>query len=97
MEIFEGEDDLRRVEDDFLIIQSLLFLEVEEEGAASSIVKHKVQVRLALKRIVKLENERMVDCHQDFLFELYIIDVVLLFQLRLGQDLHGVVRGGAVR
>ena len=95
MEVFDREDDLRRVEDDLLIIQSLLFLEMEEERASSRIVKHEVQVRLALKRIVKLKNERVVNCHKNLLFELYIVDVVLFLQFRFGQDLHCVVRGAA--
>ena len=95
MEVFDREDNLRRVEDDLLIIQPLLLLEMEEERAASRIVKHEVQVRLTLKGIVKLENERVVNCHKNLLFELYIVDVVLLLQLRFGQDLHCVVRGAA--
>ena len=41
---------------------------------------------------MEFENERMIDCHQDLLFELYIVNVVFFLQSRFVQNLHSIIR-----
>lgn len=91
MQVLEGQHDLSRIEDDLLLGEAILLFQVVEQGAAALIVKHQVEIRLALERVMQLEYEWVLQRHQDLLLQLDVLKVVLFFQDGLVEDLHGVV------
>ena len=91
VEVFDGEDYFCCVENYLLLVKTALFVQMVEEGAAALVIQQQVQVSLALEGVVKLENERVAQGHQDLALELDITEVVFLFEDSLIKDFHCVV------
>ena len=91
VQVLDRQDDLRCVKDNFLLCQASFLLQVVEECAPALVVQQKVQASLALERVVQLENEGMVERHENLSLQLDVTEVVLLLQYRLIEHLHSVI------
>ena len=69
---------------------------MKEECAAALVVQQEIQIFLTLEGVVQLEDERMVERHENLPLEFDVVEVVLLLQDRLVEHLHRVVGAPAL-
>ena len=89
MKVPQRQDHLSRIEQDILLTEPSLLLKMVKQAATAFVVKHKVKLGAALKRVVELQDERMAQLAQQLLLQLNVVEEVLLLQVTFVEHFHG--------
>ncbi len=90
MQLFESKQDFTDVDSGFVLIESLLYLQVLTQVASRAILQNQEEFSSGLESEVELDYERMADHTHDVSFSHGISGESILLDLVLGQHFHGM-------